>query len=171
MQYSLKDIAFGLKIGHQIVADGSEQLVVVKMNDDPGKIVCHLRSRGYTILLRLFPDLVPNPNQEWGYYLEEGMIHWMSKKIGLPLDVEMEAEGNVCFANSSEVRDDFRISFSPMDIVNYCCGVLYSAIHNEKHTDFLNGNPPGLVYPNNSTVFWELVRLGEEANRGRDLYN
>lgn len=165
MQHSFKDDTSGLRIGHCISANGREYMAIAKkMAADPGKVASHLRRRGNGMFLHLFPDLVPHQNQELTFYLEEGMINWMSKKMGLTFETEMEAGGNVCFANSLEVRDDFKISFSPLDILDYIYGVLHTTTYNEESKDFLKMNPPGLPYPKDSAAFWESIKLGKKSD-------
>jgi len=164
MQHFLKDGTIGLSIGHQISTDGREYIVIARMTVDPGKVVSRLGKRGYSMFLRLFPDLVLDQHQELAFYLDEGMINWMSKKTGLIFEAEMEASGNVCFANSLEVRDDFKISFSSLDVLNYIYGVLHTTTYNKEHKDFLKMNPPGLPYPKDSAAFWESVKLGKKSD-------
>ncbi|HUH46551.1 MAG TPA: hypothetical protein VLZ54_05305 [Arenibacter sp.] len=164
MQYFLKDNMIRLRIGHRILADGREYMALSKMIGDPEKVISVLRSRDTGAFFRLFPDLVPAEDQELAFYLEEEMANYMSKKIGLTFETEMDAGGNVCFANSPEVRDDFKISFSPMDILNYIHGALLSIAQSKEYRSFLAVDPPGLPYPKDSVVFWESVKLDQESN-------
>lgn len=48
----------------------------------------------------------------------------MAKGLDLVFVPEREAEGEVCFAGSAEVRPEYRQSFAPIDILDYIYAVL-----------------------------------------------
>ena len=63
---------------------------------------------------------------------------------GDPLD------GNICFANNSEVRPEFRTNFSKLDIVCYVSSFLTKttfSLENEK-----------IPFPKNAAAFWDIIK-------------
>jgi hypothetical protein len=91
----------------------------------------------------------------------------IAKSLGLTYLAEKEIppEGAVCFANSPEVRPDFRLTFSATDIFDYTYAVLYSQIYKEKYTAYFNINSPRVPYPKDTTAFWQLAKLGSELKQ------
>jgi len=86
----------------------------------------------------------------------------MAKKLGLAYMPEKKPEGKVCFINNAEVRNDYKISFSAIDIQNYIYGVMYSINYLSKHQKILKIDFPRVPYPADSETFWQLVKLGGE---------
>jgi hypothetical protein len=76
--------------------------------------------------------------------------------------VEKDIEGNVCLIDSEEVRPEFKGSFTTAAVVNYLYGSFHLALNKTKsEKEFLTDFP----YPDNSEIFWELMKSGEELNR------
>ena len=80
-----------------------------------------------------------------------------------------QAEGEVCFANSKEVRPEFRLTFAPIDILDYIYAVLHSPTYGEKYKEFLKIDFPRVPYPTDTTTFWQLVKLGGELRQIHSL--
>jgi predicted helicase len=78
---------------------------------------------------------------------------------------EIPTEGEVCFINSPEVRPEFRITFSPIDILDYIYAVLHSPSYREKYKEFLKIDFPRVPYPTDNATFWKLVALGGELRQ------
>jgi hypothetical protein len=97
--------------------------------------------------------------------LEAKIIKEIAAKLGLEFVPEKEAEGNVCLANSSEVRDDYRTTFAPIDLLDYIYAVLHSPTYREKYKAFLKIDSPRVPYPKDSATFWKLVHLGNQIRR------
>jgi hypothetical protein len=65
---------------------------------------------------------------------------------------------NVCFANSNEMRPEFRQTFTIIDIMDYCCAILHSATF-----DTFSGNEViRIPITSDSKIFWQLVKVGFE---------
>ncbi|MCG2460690.1 hypothetical protein K8352_08020 [Flavobacteriaceae bacterium F89] len=62
---------------------------------------------------------------------------------------EMEPIGNVCFAQSPEIRPEYKESFSLGDLIGYLNGLVYSQTKQE-------------MYPTDANSFWTLVKTGNE---------
>lgn len=85
------------------------------------------------------------------------------------------ANGNLCFVNNNdELRDDYKTSFAPMDILDH----LYALLHSSRWQgepfptdvpDLLDSLPPDLPKGERSQKyrdrFWQLVKLGRELRR------
>ena len=59
-------------------------------------------------------------------------------------------DGNICFANNSDVRPEFRTNFSKLDIVRYVSSFLTKttfSLEKEK-----------IPFPKNSAAFWNIVK-------------
>lgn len=100
---------------------------------------------------------IPNLNTEILSKIEESMQ--------LSFVPEKEVGGNVCMANSEEVRDDFKTSFAPIDLLDYIYAVLHSPEYREKYKEFLKIDFPRVPYPQDSEKFWQLVQLGGELRQ------
>jgi len=96
---------------------------------------------------------VPNLNME--------IVNEIAKSLGLQFVTE-KTEGNVCMANNSEVRNDFRTTFAPIDILDYIYAVLHSPKYREKYKEFLKIDFPRVPYPKDQKTFFDLVELGSQ---------
>jgi hypothetical protein len=79
----------------------------------------------------------------------------ISNDLNLTFIEEEEPEGNVCFANSDELRPEFKEFFTSADLSNY----EYAVSHSEKKYKEI------LVYESilkDRLIFWKLVALGSE---------
>jgi predicted helicase len=131
---------------------------------------------GLTFPLYLYPETktqqrieqkverIPNLNPE--------IVNQIAQKLGLRFTNEKaeledipESASPVCYATSSEVREEFMISepshtFAPIDILDYIYAVLHSPTYREKYKEFLKIDFPRVPYPSDTTTFWQLVALG-----------
>ncbi|MBN1987198.1 MAG: hypothetical protein JW761_12890, partial [Prolixibacteraceae bacterium] len=101
-----------------------------------------------------FSKRTPNLNMK--------IVSKMAQKLGLAFVPEKEPEGKVCYINNPEVRDDYKITFSPVDILDYFYAALYSPSYREKYQEFLKTGFPRVPYPKNEGIFWQLVELGKQ---------
>lgn len=103
------------------------------------------------------PARIPNLNPE--------IVNQIAKKLGLTFVAEKEKEGNVCMANSDEVRPEYKQTFAPIDLLDYIYAVLHSPTYREKYKEFLKIDFPKIPYPKDSKTFWELVALGSQIRQ------
>nr|AWJ66162.1 adenine specific DNA methyltransferase [uncultured bacterium] len=73
--------------------------------------------------------------------------------------------GNVCMANSPEVRDDYKETFATIDLLDYIYAVLHSPSYRETYKECLKLDFSLMPYPKDQQAFWYLVRLGEELRQ------
>jgi len=99
----------------------------------------------------------PNLNME--------IVMQIAEQLGLGFVAEKETEGNVCFVNSPEVRDDFKTTFAPIDLLDYIYAVLHSPNYREKYKEFLKIDFPRVPYPKDAETFWQLVKLGGQIRQ------
>lgn len=112
----------------------------------------------------LYPEPTePDPRERIPNFNPE-ILNEIAAKLELEFVAEKEAEGNVCLANSSEVRDQYKTSFSPLDLLDYIYAVLHSPIYRETYKEFLKIDFPRVPYPKPET-FWQLVKLGGEIRK------
>ena len=102
-------------------------------------------------------ERTPNLNPE--------IVKEIAKGLGLSFVNEKETESNVCFANSEEVRPEFKQSFAPIDLLDYIYAVLHSPTYREKYKEFLKIDFPRVPYPTDMKTFWQLVELGGELRQ------
>ncbi|MFV8270792.1 type ISP restriction/modification enzyme [Flavobacterium sp. GT2N3] len=117
---------------------------------------------GFETLTRLNKPnevLKRNPN------LDAEIINQIAKQLGMTFVTEKEPEGNVCMANNSEVRPEFRETFAPIDMLDYIYTVLHSPTYREKYIEFLKIDFPKIPYPKDIKTFWELVELGSQIRK------
>lgn len=108
--------------------------------------------------------------------LNPEVVSQIRQKLGLRFiigdedDVSDENASPVCYANSSEVTQEFRIelppqSFKPVDLLNYIYAVFYSPAYREKYKDVSKTDFPEVPYPLSQFSFWKLVKLGDELRK------
>ncbi|MDP3313582.1 type ISP restriction/modification enzyme [Lutibacter sp.] len=100
------------------------------------------------------PERTPNLNME--------IVKQIANGLGLTFTNEKETASNVCFANSDEVRPEFKQSFAPIDLLDYIYAVLHSPSYREKYKEFLKIDFPRVPYPNDAKTFWKFVEYGGE---------
>jgi predicted helicase len=97
--------------------------------------------------------------------LDLEFVNQIAKKLGLTFVPEKEPAGKVCYINNPEVRNDFKTTFAPIDILDYIYAVLHSPAYREKYKEFLKIDFPRVPYPADSETFWQLVELGSQLRQ------
>ncbi|TBW26988.1 type ISP restriction/modification enzyme [Gramella sp. KN1008] len=97
--------------------------------------------------------------------LDPAILSKIAKNLGLSFVSEKETGSNLCMANSEEVRDDFKTTFAPIDLLDYIYAVLHSPEYREKYKEFLKIDFPRVPYPEDSAKFWKLVDLGGQIRK------
>ena len=85
--------------------------------------------------------------------------------IELPFAEEQEDINNVCFANSLEVRDDFKVSFSTLDILHYTYAVFYASAGLQDFENLDTQDTVEVVYPTDSDMFWHVTQLAKRLKQ------
>lgn len=112
-------------------------------------------------LSALFLELIDQQKQDsQEIILNPEIINQVVNCLGLLFINEKEPEGNVCFINSNELRPEFRQSFTSINLLDYCYAVLHSPIN-----EFSEINSVRIPITSDSSVFWELVKLGGELRK------
>ncbi len=81
---------------------------------------------------------------------------------GLSFNPTSNAANNLCFINSSEVRDDYKITFTADDVFNYVTALLHSPELNSRKSGRHGTETPSIPYPSDSGMFWEISGLGKQ---------
>lgn len=84
----------------------------------------------------------------------------MSQALGLTYVQEKENLGNVCMAGSEEVRPEYRLVFSSIELLNYS----YAVLHSQACLSHCQASPkadfPPSPSPGDTATFWTLVGIG-----------
>ncbi|MBA0882730.1 type ISP restriction/modification enzyme [Flavobacterium undicola] len=124
---------------------------------------------GLTFPLYLYPETNNQQNlletTERTPNLNAEIVKQIADGLGLSFTNEKETDSNVCFANSNEVRTEFKQSFTPIDLLDYIYAVLHSPTYREKYKEFLKIDFPRVPYPTDAQTFWQLVKLGGELRQ------
>jgi len=97
--------------------------------------------------------------------LDPEMEKQIAASLGLTFTNEKETESEVCFANSPDLRSEFKQSFAPIDLLDYIYAVLHSPMYQEKYKIFLKIDIPPVPFPKDTITFWRLVKLGSELRQ------
>ncbi|RED26351.1 hypothetical protein BD847_0269 [Flavobacterium cutihirudinis] len=89
------------------------------------------------------------------FVLNKEIIEKIVKGTNL-LFVDKSENGNVCFANNSELRSEFRQNFNVVDLLDFCYAVLYTSVFKEN----LDNENKRIPIPSDSDVFWQLAKFG-----------
>ena len=81
----------------------------------------------------------------------DGFVQTMQHDLYLQL-VYNKSAGNVCFMEQNEeLRDDFKLVYQPLDVLDYSYALFYATALGVKLV---------IVPPKTTAQFWKLVRLG-----------
>ena len=97
--------------------------------------------------------------------LHPKILNQIEENLGLTFVPEKAEAANVCMTNSSEVRDEYKETFAPIDLLDYIYAVLHSPIYREKYKEFLKIDFPRVPYPEDPKTFWQLVGLGSQLRQ------
>ena len=86
------------------------------------------------------------------------LVEKISNELGLTFMTENEQRGNVCLADSAELRPEFKETFTSTDVLHFKYAVLKSTTNQEENNDFSILNS----VPKDRRIFWELVELGNK---------
>ncbi|WP_281631865.1 hypothetical protein [Flavobacterium luteolum] len=87
--------------------------------------------------------------------LNNEALKLFANRLGL-LFLEEKESGNVCFANSEEVRPEYRQSFRLIDFLDYIYAFMHSMVYKETKK---------IIILSESVIFWKLVKIGSDLNR------
>lgn len=113
----------------------------------------------------------PTVKQRKLNYLEEiagldpDTIRNIEQNLRLDFVYEKEESGNVCLANSPEVRDDFKNSFNGRDLLHYSYAILHAPGFVEKFPDLSKIDFLPVPTPDDQNRFWILVGLGSQLRQ------
>lgn len=86
----------------------------------------------------------------------------IEKEFGLEFSTEEPKEGEVCFAQSPELRDDFKIYFTSTNLLDYSYAAMHSSAYRKTYKKFSKINFSQIPHPKENGQFWKLVSLGKQ---------
>ena len=107
-------------------------------------------------------DQTPSKNK---FTIKPEVIKEIETLIKLPFVEEQDDISNLCFANSLEVRDAFKASFSTVDILHYAYAVFYASVELEGFEDLNKEDTLNVVYPTDSDMFWKVTQLAKRLRQ------
>lgn len=84
--------------------------------------------------------------------VNDDVIKIFADHLGL-LFLEEKESGNVCFANSEEVRPEYRQSFKLIDFLDYIYAFMHSSVYKESKI---------IMISSETMLFWKLVKMGSD---------
>ena len=113
-------------------------------------------------------DLVTNHTYNFPLYLysnkEDSVFIEEKRKPNLNQEIinQIAEKLDLIFTNEKE---DTKNTLAPIDILDYIYAVLHSPNYRKKYKEFLKIDFPRVPYPKDQTIFWQLVKLGEEIRQ------
>lgn len=112
----------------------------------------------------IFPLFVDAPSGKGQIAnLNASIIHEFEKILSLAFLPEKPLDLNMCYANSDEVRKEFKSTFTSIDVFDYLLAVLNSKTFQKVYRKLFQNDLPGIPYPKNDHDFWEMVELGRNC--------
>lgn len=96
------------------------------------------------------------------YDLNPEIVKEIEETTGMVF-VPKNKNGTVCFANNNdELRDEFKVVFTFVDVLNYMFAVLFAPKYQKEYKELKITDFPLIPYPKDAATFWKLVKLGGE---------
>lgn len=99
------------------------------------------------------------------------IIKLFETNLGLTFIIQKEEEGNVCLANNSEVRPEFKETFTSRDLFDYFYAILHSSAYGEKWNENSETSFNDIPIQTDNAKFWELVQSGRELQKKHLIKN
>ena len=93
------------------------------------------------------------------------IIQRAADNLNLMFSSSDDFRGNICFADSPEVRSDFRETFTSSDLQNCLYAILYSLDNKQNGMKFLDMDLFHALIPTDNSAFWKLVEQGKELHK------
>lgn len=83
-------------------------------------------------------------------------------------DIENESASSVCYAGSSEVREEFQLeilpqNFTETDLLDYACGTILKSMNQAGNKErAVRPDVLTIPYPKSQINFWQLAKMGKE---------
>ncbi|MGV8964121.1 MAG: type ISP restriction/modification enzyme, partial [Candidatus Saccharimonadaceae bacterium] len=165
MQHFLKNKNVGLVFSRQAT---DENWTSIQISNNMIDNRFHFSYKGIPMQspLYIYPETTDQPtfdqSTERTPNLNPKIVREIEKGLGLTFVPEKE-ENNLCFANNNdELRDEYKQTFAPIDLLDYIYAVLHSPSYREKYKEFLKIDFPRVPYPEDADKFWQLVKLGSQ---------
>jgi len=108
-----------------------------------------------------YPDksesLIVEQNIERQHNLNVELINQVAGRIGLTFNIDDLSYGLEDITS--------KLTFTPIDILDYIYAILYSPTYREKYKEFLKIDFPRVPYPKDQRTFWQLVQLGGDLRQ------
>lgn len=108
-----------------------------------------------------YPDksesLIVEQNIERQHNLNVELINQVAGRIGLTFNIDDLSYGLEDITS--------KLTFTPIDILDYIYAILYSPTYREKYKEFLKIDFPRVPYPKDQGTFFQLVKLGGELRQ------
>ncbi|MDT0293415.1 type ISP restriction/modification enzyme [Mesonia ostreae] len=162
----LKKRNFGLIHLRQNFENEKFVILATDLMCEKGSLVC---GNYFISPLYLYPETTDQQSTETQAgrvpNLDKEILSEIEKSLGLEFLSEEPKSGEVCFAESREVRDDFKSYFTPLNLLDYIYAVLHSPTYRETYKEFLKIDFPRVPYPKDKAKFWKMVELGGELRQ------
>jgi hypothetical protein len=89
------------------------------------------------------------------------LIQKLEKILNLAYVSETASEGRVCFAESEELRSEFKTIFTAQNLQDYLFAL--KNLENRFEADLSERNNEGFRFPKNAEVFWKMVEDGNKS--------
>ena len=108
----------------------------------------------------IFPLFVYKQHHTKTLNINTSLITKISQKLMLVFLQDEPPEGNTCFAQNQEVRDDFKTYFTAIHLLDYIFAVLNDTAH------YQDENIHSIPFPN-IFDFWIIVKKGERLRNNQ----
>ncbi len=161
-------------LGQQVILSGQQStfdfqhVFISRSISDLNSISIQTKEQSFVFPLYLYPETIAQTTIdqiERTPNLNPAIVQEIATRLGLSFVPEKETGGNVCLADSEEVRPEYRQTFAPIDILDYIYAVLHSPTYRETYKEFLKIDFPRVPYPKDAQTFWALVALGSQLRQ------
>lgn len=169
MNHFLLGQNIGLILPRQLNSEFKHSFITDKITDGNITSSARLFGSGYIFPLYLYPEssyqleIGDSPSRKPNLNMD--IVQEIANGLGIEFVPEKAEEGNVCLAESKDVRPEYKQNFAPIDLLDYIYAVLHSPSYRKKYKEFLKIDFPRVPYPKDTEIFWKLVFLGGELRQ------
>ena len=133
----------------------SEHILTVRLQHLVKRMVPELQYDNY--------DEENVPSVQTNLDQKSGLVNHFGEKLGLMYIREKGfKDDNLCYLDSAELRDEYKTSFTAIDVLDYLYAVLHARKNGEK---LLNSDFSQIPISKDTVLFWALVKRGRELRK------